>query len=374
MDRARLFMSVFRRFFVYNIVFEDSEVDQRVLGLDERSEVLSITGAGCGVAAMAAARPHRIDAVDINHHHLALTALKLQAAQRVNEYSDFYDLFGRGYTTHPATMLKAITKDLPPWIQKYWKKHHGRFHEPFFRQGMSGQVLTLLRRASNCSAEWLRRALPMTVEERHRYIDDTLAKALRRPHVKAFLKTPLHDVGIGVNKNQRERMLAASEQDSLVSFYIQHAKRVAETDLERNWIAWYTVAGHFNHDHPESLPPYLRRDRHAQSLDANVSARYHNDTMLSVMQRAGANTWSHYILSDAPDWMPERTQRSMLEEIRRTARPGALVLRRTVENDCMMERHGFGRFFERVNESSDFATRMERSRQYRRVDLYRLVS
>jgi len=373
-DRARLFMSVFRRLFVYNIVFEDSEVDQKILGLDETSEVISITGAGCGVAAMAAKHPRRIDAVDINHHHLALTALKLQGAQKIKVYSDFYDLFARGYTTNPAKMVEKLTEGLPPWVRKYWKKHHSRFHKPYYRQGMSGQILTMLRRVSNLSADWLRQAVPMTLAERYRHIDDTVGIALRRPHVRAFLNTPIHDIAMGVNKAQRERMLKATNQDDLPSFYVNHLKRVAETDLERNWIAWYSAAGHFNHDHPESLPPYLRRERYQRSLGADVPVRYHNDNFITVMRRAGANSWSHYILSDAPDWMPEHVQREMLGEIARTARPGALILRRTVENDCIMERNQLTRRFERLNEPSDFATESERSRQFQRVDLYRLVS
>ncbi|GAB4212709.1 MAG: hypothetical protein OHK0013_35810 [Sandaracinaceae bacterium] len=71
-----MFRSTFQRLFVYNILFEDSEVDEALLDLDERSRVLSITGAGCGVAAMIARRREAIDAVDINPHHLALAALK----------------------------------------------------------------------------------------------------------------------------------------------------------------------------------------------------------------------------------------------------------------------------------------------------------
>lgn len=367
-------MSVFRRLFVYNIVFEDSEVDQQILGLDEGSEVISISGAGCSVAAMVSKRPHRIDAVDINRHHLALTALKIQGAQRIRSYSDFYDLFARGYTTTPAKMVEHLTEGLPPWMRKYWKHHAGRFHKPYFRQGMSGQMLTVLRRLSNVSADWLRRAIPMSLEERYRHIDETIGRSLNRPYIKAFLATPIHDVGIGVNKAQRERMLAATNHDDLVSFYISHAKRVAETDLERNWIAWYSLAGHFNHDLAESMPPYLRRESHQRSLDANVNVRYHNDNLINVMRGASPRTWSHYILSDAPDWMPEPVQKSMLREISRTARPGAVVLRRTVENDCLMEKHGMRDRFERLEEPSAFATRMDRSRQFQRIDLYRLVS
>lgn len=369
-----MFMSVFRRLFIYNIVFEDGEVDQSILGLDGESEVISITGAGCGVAGMAHKRIHRLDAVDINHHHLALAALKLQGAQKLEAYSDFYDLFARGYATDPGTMVRKLTEGLPPWIQKYWKHHHRRFHRPYFRQSMSGHLFWMLRKLADLSADWLRKTIPMSLEERCQFIDETVGPALRRPFAKALMKTPFHDLSMGINKNQRDRALEATNYDDLVSYYIFQMKRVAETDIERNWIAWYTVAGHFNHDNPDSLPPYLRRGMHERSVGGDMPVRYHNDNLINVMRRAGSNTWSHYIVSDAPDWMPETVQRQMLEEIARTAKPGAVVLRRTVENDCLMEKHGMTRRFERLDDPSDWATRTECSRNFQRVDLYRLVS
>ena len=51
------FEQVFARTFVYNILFEDAEVDERFLGLDESSRVLAISGAGCGVAGCGIGRP-----------------------------------------------------------------------------------------------------------------------------------------------------------------------------------------------------------------------------------------------------------------------------------------------------------------------------
>ena len=86
------FQHTFQQLFVYNILFEDAEVDETHLEIGERSRVLSITGAGCGVAGMLSRDPRSIDAVDINPHHLALTALKCTAAQRLRSYARFYDL------------------------------------------------------------------------------------------------------------------------------------------------------------------------------------------------------------------------------------------------------------------------------------------
>jgi S-adenosylmethionine-diacylglycerol 3-amino-3-carboxypropyl transferase len=48
LDRA--YQRLFSKLFVYNILYEDSEVDEAFLGVDGASRVLGIAGAGCGVA------------------------------------------------------------------------------------------------------------------------------------------------------------------------------------------------------------------------------------------------------------------------------------------------------------------------------------
>lgn len=48
-----IYQRMFQNLFVYNILFEDSDVDQDLLKLDPKSKVVAITGAGCGVANMA---------------------------------------------------------------------------------------------------------------------------------------------------------------------------------------------------------------------------------------------------------------------------------------------------------------------------------
>ncbi len=373
MLRDRLYVQVFTRLFVYNILFEDSEVDETILDVKEDSSILSITGAGCGVAGMVHRNPRRIDAVDINRHHLALTALKIRGAQMLSSYAEFYDLFGRGYAVQPSRLVRRVTDGLPSWIQRYWKSHHKRFHEPYHRQGMTAQIMSVMRRMLGVDAEWFRGMIRMSVEDRHRLIDDWITPVFNRPYVKAFLESPIQYIGFGINYEQRDRMLGTAGQE-ITDFYISHMKRVAATDLERNWFGWYTIAGQHNHDNPEAIPPYLRRDRHEHSLESSVSVGYHHGNILDVLRSAGPNTWSHYTLCDAPDWMPLRVQKTMLNEIARTARPGALVLRRTVEDDCIIERHNLGDRFMHREDLSSFATENDRTRQYRRVDVYQVAA
>jgi len=64
--RDRTFSSVFSNIFVYSILYEDSEVDERFLEIDTDSTILGISGAGCRIAGHVSQHPRSIDAVDIN--------------------------------------------------------------------------------------------------------------------------------------------------------------------------------------------------------------------------------------------------------------------------------------------------------------------
>jgi len=370
--RDKLFQTTFSKLFVYNILWEDAECDERFLGVNEESSILCITGAGCGVAGFMAGRPQRIDAVDINPHHLALAALKVTAAQRMESYSQFYDLFARGWASDPERTVGKLADTLPRWMQRYWKRHHDRFERSMLHQGLTAQMLHAFRRQVGVDAAWLRSIMHAPAEERMKAVEDWVKPVLYKPHLKAVLNSPLQLVSLGINFQQRDRILQTEGMD-IVEFFVEHIKRVAATDVETNWFVWYTVAGEFNHDNPNSVPPYLRKDRWEKSFRAPTSVRYHNRNLFEVLGSAGPETWSHYTLCDAPDWLQLDAQRKLLDEIYRTSRDGAVVLARSVEGQSMVENVGYERRFVPMVEASDASTRDDRSRQYRKVAFYRVA-
>ena len=146
-DRA--FAATFKHIFTFSLLYEDSEVDNRVLGLDSRSRVLAVTGAGCGVAGLLAAHPARIDAIDTNRHHLALAALKVAATRRVTSYAEFYQLLGRGRHGDPERTLQPLMSTLPAWVGRYWSVHHRRFRHNLYAEGWAGTFQRWLRRHSS---------------------------------------------------------------------------------------------------------------------------------------------------------------------------------------------------------------------------------
>jgi S-adenosylmethionine-diacylglycerol 3-amino-3-carboxypropyl transferase len=367
--RDRTFQRVFKSFLIYNILFEDIEVDQRFLRIDSRSRILSITGAGCGVVNQLQKSPRSIDAVDINRHHLALTALKVTAARQIRSYGEFYSLLGRGEHHNTGVLLPKLVKDLPRWIGRYWKRHHSLFADAFHRRGLTARMFELLRRISGCSTELMQRMVAMSVVERIQFIEAHFGPIMGRPWLRRLLSSPLNLLALGINYTQCERLLA-SEKTDLAGFILQHLKRVAMTDLSRNWFAWWGVAGHYNHALPDAVPPYLRREVHAESLRATSEIRFHNRNLFDVLSAAGPGTWTHYTLCDIVDWLPAGMQRQLFDQIFRTSVDGAVVLYRSVLSGSLIERHGLGQRFRLLKEDSELASQLDRTRQFRSVNFY----
>ncbi len=370
--RDLAFQHTFARMFVYNILWEDSEVDERFLGIDEDSSVLGISAAGCGVAGMLSKRPARVDAVDINKHHLALSALKMAAAQRMRSYTEFYDLLGRGWHANPEPVVRQLAQYLPPWMQRYWKKHYTRFERSLYQEGLTARMLRFFREQTGIDANWYRWVITQPLEERQRAIDEWITPVLQRPLVKAFMESPLQLLSLGINFEQKGRYMG-EEHHTMTGAFRDTIMQLATTDLRNNWIAWYVTTGGFDHENPTATPPYLRADRHENSLGAPTTVRYHLGNLFSLLAEAGPNTWSHYTFCDAPDWMSEPIQRTLLEEVVRTGRNGAVMLVRSVEEDSVVDKHGYHHRFERMDEASEVATALDRARLYKRVDFYRLV-
>lgn len=371
--KDRAFQTAFSKLFVYNILFEDSEVDEKFLGVDEDSAVLGITGAGCGMAGLMSKRPARVDAVDINKHHLALAALKMTASQHMGDYTSFYDLFGRGWHPTPRKALAPLHPHLPRFARRYWKLHADRFKRSIHNKGLTAQFLKGMRQVSGVDGGWIRMMMPLTLSERMEQIERTFGPMRDNKIVGAFLESPVQLMALGVNYAQRDRMLAAEQKENLIDFFYDHIVKLAHTDLERNWFIWYVITGQFNHDHPDACPPYLRRSRHEKSLGSPTKVGYHHGNIFDVLEGAGRNTWSHYMFCDAPDWMPPDVQKRLLDNVIRTSRDGAVMLWRSVEDDTMVQRHGMGKHFQQMVPETEEASANDRSRQYRKVNFYRVV-
>jgi S-adenosylmethionine-diacylglycerol 3-amino-3-carboxypropyl transferase len=365
------FQAAFRRLFVYNILFEDTEVDGRYFRVDEKSRVLGISAAGCGLASLLRFHPERVDAVDINRHHLALAGLRISAAQNLTDYGTFYRLFGEGKVESPERVVGPLADRLPDWIKAYWSKHYGRFQKGIYDCGLTALMLRWLRQHVGVGSEWMVEFVHKSESERVAAVYKLFEPAFRKPLVRYLLNSPLQQLALGVNFTQRSK-LEDGGKDELSQFFLEHCQRVAKTDCKTNWFAWYAIAGHYNHSDPEAVPPYLRESAHQRSIQAPTVTNYHHRSILDVLSEGKMNKWTHYSLCDAVDWMQEPVQRNLFSEIKRTAEPGAMVLMRSVSNRNVIEHLGLTKNFIHLPDVSKRATSEERSRQYQRVDFFQV--
>lgn len=369
----QLFAAAFQRAFAFSLLYEDSEVDNSVLQLDSDAKVLAVTGAGCGVAGLLAEGSRHIDAVDTNRHHLALTAIKVAAAQSMRSYEEFYQLFGHGQHRDAARCLQHLVSDLPPWIGAYWARNHVIFRNNLYTEGLTGAFHKWLRWQTQIDDDYLRMMQTLSPADREVDLTQTVISKIRDSKLfRIASRSPLFLLGHGINYQQLQRNLSANQTRSMVDVVANRLQRIAQTDIETNWIAWIAVAGHFNHDNPKAVPPYLRAESHARSLGGPTTVCYHNRPLQQVLESPPPGGWSHFSLCDVMDWMPQSVQRELLLKIADKGRPGATVLTRSVETGCIVERLGLQAQYTLIEPLSTEASAQERTGLYGRVNVYRL--
>ena len=364
------FLQVWGRLSVYNILFEDAEVDEALLGLGPSSRVCAISGAGCGVAGMLSASPARIDAVDLNPHHLALTALKCAGARHERSMERFEAMFRHGRVRSSLDAVGSLARDLPSWAQHHWRRHHRIFETGLYASGLTAKMLAAARAVAGLDAGWLRSLVPLDRSARIAHLRQKTDRLLAAPLAGAWLSSPAQLVALGIHFEQRDRILATEGLPDMASFIVAYLERLADTDLATNWFVWYAAAGQFDPGREDCAPPYLRRERHERALASSTDLRFHRRGIVDYLRTRSPGSFTHYTLLDVPDWLPPHEQRALFFEIRRTARPGATVLFRSVEDESPIERLGLERHLVLDAKRTRIATSQDRTRQYRQVRYY----
>lgn len=371
----KVFESLFSRILVYTILFEDNEEDLGFLALREDDRVFSIGGAGCGVASMLASAPSHIDVVDFNQKHLAVTALKVAAARSMRSYAEFHELFGRGRHGRPRETIQRLVENLPPALARFWAAGWKMFEKDFYAHGLYTKNLNLVRPFWPITPEYLKALNKKPSGERGREMFELLTQSMRSKVLAALIRSPLSILAAGINYTQRERNLRAVGSTDVVDGVIAYASRLAQTDLEENWIAWHVATGRFNHERPGALPLYLRPGFHERSVGSPTEVRYWHTTLLDKLNEAaqGGETWTHFCMSDVVDWVSDETRVMLFEAVYRAAKPGARVVCRTVEDTTIVDELGMGDRFRLVEPHSTRASQKERSCLYKRVNCYEVV-
>jgi len=149
-----------------------------LLDLQEDSEIVMITSAGCNALDYALDNPARIHCVDMNFRQNALLELKV-AGLRSLDHLVFFKLFGEGaYDGVKNLYWRKLRPQLSSGAGKYWDKHINYFsgkglRNSFYYHGTSGLLAYSITRLMKIKRDMYRNAKSLfqavSVEEQARY-------------------------------------------------------------------------------------------------------------------------------------------------------------------------------------------------------------
>lgn len=144
----RLFTWLFKGL-VYPQIWEDPDVDMQALKLGPHARLITIASGGCNVLSYLTQAPKEIIAVDLNTAHIALTRLKLKAAEKLPNYETFYRFFGAAdETTNVRTYERFLQTEIDVATKAYWegrdrlcRKRITVFSRDLYRHGLLGYFI-----------------------------------------------------------------------------------------------------------------------------------------------------------------------------------------------------------------------------------------
>jgi S-adenosylmethionine-diacylglycerol 3-amino-3-carboxypropyl transferase len=337
-DRLDDLFALLFRGLVYAQIWEDPKQDAELMELGPGQRVVAIGSGGCNAMSYLLHDPAEIVAVDLNRGHVALTRLKAAAAVHLNEYEDFFRLFGHAADRHNITLFDDhLAARVDAETRAYWtgrtiggRRRIDAFRRGLYRQGLLGRFITLLH-----GVMWLHGRNPQRVldarteaEQRARF-EEIVAPVLDAWLVRGACKLPIALYGLGIPPAQF-RALADCADGDLPGLLRERVERlVCGFPLADNWFAWQAFGRRYDTENRQAVPPYLRPSAWSALQARADRLDVRRASITDYLQQRAAQSVDRFVLLDAQDWMNERQLRALWTEIARTAAPGARVLFRT---------------------------------------------
>lgn len=339
-SRRGLLESLFARVFsgfVYPQIWEDPEVDMAGLALTPGARIATIASGGCNVMSYLVAEPQRILAVDLNPAHLALLALKLEAARRLDDHASFFRFFGEA--DDPANIKvfdELIAPYLEPEARRYWqgrdlkgKRRIHYFAQGLYRHGISGRTIGLAHLACRLHGADPRKLLDArTPEEQEHLFESVLAPVFEKPIIKRLARMPAALYGLGIPPGQYAALTAENPLEPASVLKERVRRLVCGFPLPENYFAWQALARAYG-PAGTALPPYLEAAAYPRLKALADRVEWRHLSMTDSLAREPEASFDGYVLLDAQDWMTDAQLGALWREIDRTASLNGRVIFRT---------------------------------------------
>jgi S-adenosylmethionine-diacylglycerol 3-amino-3-carboxypropyl transferase len=333
-----LFVRLFKGL-VYPQIWEDPEIDLEAMAITPDCHIVAIASGGCNILSYLVADPARITGVDLNTAHVALSRLKLAAAQHLPSWATFYQFFGEA---DQKANLKAYWRFLAPNLdaetRAYWEsrsalglgpRNISYFAHNLYRHGVLGRFISLshaMARAYGVDPSDLLRA--RSLNEQRNYFDTAIAPLFDKRFVRWALARQFSLFGLGIPPAQYEALASAGGGMSII-LRTRTEKLMCGFSIQENYFAWQAFGGSYAKHGKGPLPPYLQPDHFDKIRSRAGRVEVLNGSFTEYLTSRENKSLDRFVLLDAQDWMTNAQLDMLWKEITRTARPGARVIFRT---------------------------------------------
>lgn len=319
------------QFLIYTISWEDVLVDKELLELNDQSNMLMITSAGCNALEYLLYEPHSIHCVDVNPNQTAVLELKLALINQ-GSYSNFFSFFGDGKSKLHKEVYSRLRSALSEPSQLIWDKSIVFFKPDgrgFFLQGGSGMFARFLNHS--LLKKGLKESVHNLIKEPDKNVRETLFEDIEKKLWSGFDQYLWKTSGLlslaGVPKSQ---LKAAGD---LNGFMREALRDVFVTQHAKNNPYWRLyIEGSYQQEY---LPDYLKKRNFELLKNRTNKITFETTNLIDHLINTDSK-YSHFVLLDHMDWLVEKHKdllENQWEAIISNSSPNAKILFRTAHSN-----------------------------------------
>lgn len=313
---------------VFNMSWEDPEMDRRALRVGPGDTVISISSAGCNPLNFLCQSPDRLITIDGNPAQNAIVELKL-AGIKTLDHATFFDIFAARRPAGVSCVYRTrLRPELSPRSQRFWDRNLWMAHRGLYDFGKTGLASRIVRfllprlgiNAKRIEDLFAARSLDEQAQLYQRYV----APRLWGPVVERLCKSRWFMYLCGVHPRQLDLV---DERHGIYE-YVQEriAYVLTKVPLHDNYFLSVTATGRFRGDH---VPPYLLEENFETLRNNLERVTVVNGWLGPYLDTLPPGSVNKFNLLDIFDWMTPELFEGTLRSVLRAAAPGSRLIYRS---------------------------------------------
>jgi S-adenosylmethionine-diacylglycerol 3-amino-3-carboxypropyl transferase len=313
---------------VFNMSWEDPEMDRRAFNLTPDDTVISISSAGCNPLNFLCQSPRKLISIDSNPAQNAIIELKL-ATIKTCDHATFFDIFAARrpaaasevYRTRLRGELSERSREF--WDRNLWMAHRGLYN--FGKMGLAARIVRFVLPRIGLTHALTEQFFELrSLADQKKWYDRHVRDRLWGPVTEWLCESRWFMYLCGVHPRQLRLVDGRHGIYEFVHERIEYA--LTRVPIYDNYFLSVTATGRFR---GQRVPPYLL-ESNFQTLRRNLDrVLIVNGSLGPYLDTLPPGSINKFNLLDIFDWMIPSVFEASLKSVLRAAAPGATMIYRS---------------------------------------------